>query len=321
MHWQIPAFIGATLFSWVLTRIVIAQLERHAILDRPNQRSSHETPTPRGGGIAVITAVSLCWVYPASQSPLLMAILAGALVLAFVSWLDDLRNQSIAIRLCAQFLAVGVAMIFLSNEGLLLQGMVPIWLDRLVTFLAWIWFINLFNFMDGIDGIATVESLVIACGLALLFASTTLIGLDVWLPLGLVAAALGFLWWNWHPARVFLGDVGSIPLGFLLGGLLIFTALRGFWVPALILPLYFLCDATVTLTRRALKREPIWQAHKQHFYQTAIQSGKSHAAVSTAVFLAGIVLVALSHWSLDAPWLALANAFVTVAALLRWMSR
>lgn len=321
MHWQIPAFIGATLISWILTRIVLVQLERRAILDRPNQRSSHETPTPRGGGIAVITVVILCWAYPASQSPLLMAFLAGALGLALVSWLDDLRSQSIAIRLCTQFLAVGTTMIFLSNEGFLLQGLAPVWLDRLITILIWVWFINLFNFMDGIDGMATVETLVIACGLVLLFASAALIGLDIWLPLGLAAAALGFLWWNWHPARVFLGDVGSIPLGFLLGGLLILAALKGFWAPALILPLYFLCDATVTLTRRALKREPVWQAHRQHFYQTAVQSGKSHATVSLAVFLTGLVLIGLSYWSLDAPWLALAGAFVTVAALLHWMSR
>ncbi|MBE88099.1 MAG: hypothetical protein CMM76_01505 [Rhodospirillaceae bacterium] len=321
MHWQIPAFIGATLLSWVLTKLVLAQLKSRAILDCPNQRSSHKIPTPRGGGIAVITVVILCWAYPASHSPLLLAILAGAMLLALVSWLDDLRSLSIVIRLCAQFLAVGVTMTFLSNEGFLLQGLAPVWLDRLITFLVWVWFINLFNFMDGIDGIATVETLVISSGLALLFSSTALIDLDLWLPVGLVSAALGFLWWNWYPAKVFLGDVGSIPLGFLLGGLLIFVALKGFWAPALILPLYFLCDATVTLIRRSLNRQPIWQAHRQHFYQTAVQSGKTHAAVSTSVFLAGILLIATSHWSLEEPWFALAIAFVIVAFLLRWMSR
>ena len=99
MHWQTPAFIGATLLSWVLTKFVLAQLKNRAILDCPNQRSSHKTPTPRGGGIAVITVVILCWAYPASQSPLLLAILAGAILLALVSWLDALRRLSIVIRL------------------------------------------------------------------------------------------------------------------------------------------------------------------------------------------------------------------------------
>jgi UDP-N-acetylmuramyl pentapeptide phosphotransferase/UDP-N-acetylglucosamine-1-phosphate transferase len=321
MLWLLFAFIGATVLSWGLTKLVLNQLQRRAILDFPNPRSSHEKPTPRGGGIAVVGVIVLCWVYPAADSPLLTTLLLGGLALALVSWLDDLHTMGIATRLCAQFLTVAAALYFLKDEGFLLQGLAPAWLDRIVTCLLWVWFINLFNFMDGIDGIAAVEAIIISGGLGGLYLTAPVIGLNPWLPLGIAGAALGFLWWNWHPAKLFLGDVGSVPLGYFLGGLLILTALKGFWLPALILPLYFLCDASVTLARRALRKEPVWQAHRQHFYQLAVQSGKRHSSVSGAVCLVGVVLVGLSLWSLTAPLPALGLAVGAVCWLLFWMAR
>ena len=321
MEWVFPAFLAAAAASFGGTRLVLNELQRRAILDRPNQRSSHDRPIPRGGGIAVMAVILICWVAPALASPVTAALLTGACALAILSWLDDLRSLGIAIRLGAQFVAAGAGLIFLHGEGLLLQGLVPEWLDRAVTLVLWVWFVNLFNFMDGIDGIAAVETVIIAAGLALLGLAAPALAPDLWLALSLAAAALGFLRWNWQPAKVFLGDVGSIPLGFLLGGLLILSAMKGAWPTALILPLYFLADATLTLFRRALKREPVWQAHRQHCYQQAVQSGKSHAAVSIAVALAGLGLIGLSYLSIGQPTLAIAGALALVGGLMIWMAR
>ncbi|HAA93485.1 MAG TPA: UDP-N-acetylmuramyl pentapeptide phosphotransferase, partial [Rhodospirillaceae bacterium] len=230
-------------------------------------------------------------------------------------------SLGIAIRLGAQFFAAVIGLAFLQHEGLLLQGLAPEWLDRAVTVLAWVWFVNLFNFMDGIDGIAAVETIIVAGGLAVLALIVPARAPDIWFPLSLIAATLGFLWWNWHPAKLFLGDVGSVPLGFLLGGLLILTAMKGAWLAALILPLYFLADATLTLFLRALKREPVWQAHRQHCYQQAVQNGKSHAAVSIAVGLIGLVLICLGAFSIYQPVLSFAGATALVAGLMVWMVR
>ncbi|MGY8961862.1 MAG: MraY family glycosyltransferase, partial [Alphaproteobacteria bacterium] len=124
--------------SWGLTKLVLNQLQRRAILDFPNPRSSHEKPTPRGGGIAVVGVIILCWGYPAADSPILIMLLLGGIALALVSWLDDLHTMGIATRLCAQFLTVAAALYFLKDEGFLLQGLAPAWLDRLVTCLLWV---------------------------------------------------------------------------------------------------------------------------------------------------------------------------------------
>jgi UDP-N-acetylmuramyl pentapeptide phosphotransferase/UDP-N-acetylglucosamine-1-phosphate transferase len=132
----------------------------------------------------------------------------------------------------------------------------------------------------------------------------------------LAAAAIGFLAWNWHPARIFLGDSGSVPLGYLLGWLLLRLAGEGLWAPALILPAYYWADATLTLLKRAARGEKIWQAHRQHFYQQAVQGGASHAQVAMMIVTANLCLIIAALWSRDHPGQALAAAFFVTAALL-----
>ncbi len=166
------------------------------------------------------------------------------------------------------------------------------WFDIVVTALVWLWFINLFNFMDGIDGLAGSEAAAVGIGLVLFAVVGT--GRDpglAALAAAIAAAAIGFLVWNWAPARIFLGDVGSVPLGYLLGFLLLGVAADGHWKIALILPLYFLADATITLCRRLLRGEPVWRPHRQHFYQRAVQRGLSHAAVVRRVNAANLLLI------------------------------
>jgi UDP-N-acetylmuramyl pentapeptide phosphotransferase/UDP-N-acetylglucosamine-1-phosphate transferase len=313
--------IGAGLIACLGTRALIPLLRRAAVIDRPNERSSHAVPTPRGGGIAPVAAILLAWLTLIAfgfATPRLSYALAGAVLLAAVSLLDDLRGLSPAPRLFAQAAAVICGMLAEIPAGAVFQGWLPHWLDVPAALLAWLWFVNLFNFMDGIDGLAGSEAAAIAAGLVLF--ATVGVGQDPGLAAlsGAAAlAAIGFLVWNWAPARIFLGDVGSVPLGFLLGFLLLDTAARGHWKLALILPLYFLADATLTLLRRLLSGERIWQAHRQHFYQQAVRRGLGHAAVTGRVIAANLLLIGCG-WAAEngAGTYALAAAIAVVLLLL-----
>ena len=252
-----------------------------------------------------------------------MARPAGALVLAAVSFVDDLRGLAQWVRFLVQAIAVIVAVQLLA--GAVFQGLLWSWLDTAIAAVVWLWFINLFNFMDGIDGIAGVEAIGIGVGLYAIGAAFMPIAADFGQGLAIAAAMAGFLVWNWHPARIFLGDVGSIPLGFLLGWLLLDLAASGLWQAALILPLYYLADATLTLLRRLLRGAVVWQAHREHCYQVAVQRGRRHSTVAGAVALVNAVLVVLAFVAAlpGSPpllaWLMLAAAAIIVALLMVWM--
>ena len=310
--------VAAFAVSCLGTRGLVTVLRRRAVLDIPNERSSHKAPTPRGGGIAVIAASLTAWLVLGPMDPLPPPALFMAVVgLAAVSWLDDLRGLSPALRLLAQVAAVAAGMWSLPH-GAVFQGWLPAGLDTVAAALLWVWFVNLFNFMDGIDGIDASEAAAIGIGIVVVDAS-----LDLAVPAtAIAAAALGFLVWNWSPARIFLGDVGSVPLGYLLGYLLYGLALGGRWQAALIVPLYFLADATLTLLRRLARGERVWQAHREHFYQRAVQRGLGHAAVVMRVIAANAVLIACA-WASVHGWgfAALAVAGLTVAVLLVVLNR
>jgi UDP-N-acetylmuramyl pentapeptide phosphotransferase/UDP-N-acetylglucosamine-1-phosphate transferase len=313
--------VGAGLIAYFGTGVLIPILRRTAMLDRPNERSSHIVPTPRGGGIAVVAAILLGWLALIGIAPVshrLFAVMAGALLLAVVSGLDDRRSLPALPRLLAQIVAVALGMVALAPLGPVFQDRLPPVLDIMAATLLWVWFVNLFNFMDGIDGIDGSEAAAIALGLVA-FATFGVGSAPVFATLAATigAAALAFLMWNWSPAKIFLGDAGSIPLGYLLGFLLLAEAARGFWKVALILPLYFLADATITLLRRLARGERVWQAHREHFYQQAVQRGLGHADVVKRVIAADVVLIG-AGWAAENGWAVpgLAVAVITVAVLL-----
>ena len=317
---------GAFLLSCTAVRLLIPVLERRQMLDHPVKRSSHKAPTPRGGGLAVSAVVLSCWLVLQVVVPLngVSFLIFGAGILAAVSWMDDVRSRSAAMRLSVQAVAVCIGLVWLIGQGLVFQGLVPPWLDLFIASVIWLGFLNFFNFMDGIDGISAVQAGAISlglCALALFGPESVLTRDDAAYAIVVLAAVAGFAVWNWHPARVFLGDVGSIPLGFLLGGLLLALAARGYWGPALILPSYYLADAGITLVRRALRGEPVWKAHKQHFYQVAVQRGFSHAQVSLAILAANLVIVGAAFYAVTDPVPALALAAATTVGLLFWMAR
>ena len=332
--WSMAAPLGVLLLAALATRAVIGLLLRHAVLDHPNRRSSHAVPVPRGGGIAVMAAIVIGWIAYALTIPALLPVigllLAAAAGLAAISFLDDLFDLTATMRLLAQFLAVLLGMLVLADAGPVFQGLLPGWLDLLAAALLWLWFINLFNFMDGIDGLAGVQTVALALGLALVGAGVGAgagAGAGIggnWQPplLMLAAAAAGFLWFNWQPARLFLGDVGSVPLGYLLGFLLLSAAAAGQWAAALILPAYYLADASITLARRVLRGEKFWHGHREHFYQQAVRRGFSHATVSTMVAGGNALLILLAMLAAAGHELpALAGAALVTAGLLGWLAR
>jgi UDP-N-acetylmuramyl pentapeptide phosphotransferase/UDP-N-acetylglucosamine-1-phosphate transferase len=298
--------------SLTLTGLLRRWLVSRQILDRPNERSAHTTPVPRGGGLAILTVVLPAWAF---IQPALWPLLLAAAALGAVGWWDDLKGLSPWPRLIAQGLAVGLG---LYQLGPVTQGLLPLPIDLALAGIAWLWFVNLFNFMDGIDGIAGVEAISIALGLAVIGLWFT--GFDdlAALSVALAGAALGFLYWNWHPAKLFLGDVGSQALGFLIGFLLLRTAAQGAWAAALILPLYFLADASWTLLRRTLARENIMAAHAQHIYQQAVRRGRNHAQVAGSILIANLALIAFALGAeMGERPVSLAGAALTVLVLAR----
>ena len=311
--------------SIILTGILRTMLRKWDIFDHPNERSSHSIPTPRGGGLAVMVVVLGVWTsasYVLAGVPQLDCNVALAvLALTVIFWFEDVKGLSLIFRLAAQ-LAVTLFLLLQMGAGgevgefLIFQGLLPPIVDLVMAWLLWVCFINLFNFMDGIDGISTAESVIIGIGAVAI--GTMVQSLEVIIVPGVavVGAMAGFFFWNSPPARIFLGDVGSVPLGFLLGWILLYMAGHGLWVPALILPLYYLADAGITLGRRVLRGEKFWNAHRDHFYQAAVKRGLSHATVSAMVFALGILLVGLAVLSMTMPWLSLSVAIGLVLVFL-----
>jgi UDP-N-acetylmuramyl pentapeptide phosphotransferase/UDP-N-acetylglucosamine-1-phosphate transferase len=317
----VPAayFVSAAIATFFLTGGAVHYLRRGALVDVPNERSSHAAPTPSGAGLALIPVVLVAWLIAGhgSGGTFLLWLIGAALLLGALSWIDDRRDLPQFIRLLAQAAAVALILWLWPDDRLVLQGLAPFWLDRLFTGLAWIWFINLFNFMDGIDGISGIETLSLGAGTALVF------GLAGGAPLfgvfgaAIAGAAVGFLWWNWQPAKVFLGDVGSVPLGFLLGWLLLELAAAGQWPAALILPFYYLVDTGLTLARRVIRGEKFLQPHREHFYQMAVINGQSHAAVTVTIGVCNVGLIMMALVSIINPSAGIAGgAVMTFATLL-----
>jgi len=308
----ILAFLVSLAATALTVRRLVGWLRKRQIMDHPNERSSHSHPTPRGGGLAVTPVILLGWALLAGAGVVLSGqwiVMAGALALLLLSWQDDRTGLPARVRLLVHLAAVAAGLAALPEHQMVFQGILPFWADRLVAAILWVWFLNLYNFMDGIDGITGVETLCLSAGLILMSPASPQSAV-------LAGASLGFLMWNWHPAKIFLGDSGSVPLGYLLAWLLLRLAAQGLWAPALILPAYYLADATITISKRALRGEKIWQAHRQHFYQRAVQGGSPHSRVVLLILLSDIALIEAAQWSQVSLWQGLTAATAMTAALL-----
>jgi Fuc2NAc and GlcNAc transferase len=291
------ALISSALLTEWVRRVALAR----GILDSPNERSSHVRPTPRGGGIAIVIA-SLAAMIPLAwlgwvETRLVYALAGGGAAVALVGHLDDRGRIGILGRFVAHIAAAIWAIAWLGGLTEIHWGADIVslgYVGSLLAVLGIVWALNLFNFMDGIDGIAASQAIFMAGGGAVLAVmsgmstSTSAAGLVV------AAASLGFLIWNWPPARIFMGDVGSGFLGFVLA-VLALAALRerAVMLPVwLILSGLFFIDATVTLLRRLARKERVYEAHRSHAYQWQARRWNSHLRVTVAC------------WSFNLLWLA-----------------
>ena len=275
-------------------------LVRYA-LARPNARSSHTEPTPQGGGIAVVAstlAVTGLLVAAPDATGDVLVLGSGAVALALVGAVDDIRPLPAVFRLSVQLLVVGG--LVASSDGRLLPGL-PLGAERALAILAGVWFVNLVNFMDGLDWMTVAEVVPVSGALAVLGGLGYLPPAEMLVAAALLGAMLGFAPFNKPVARLFLGDVGSLPVGLILAWLLYGLARNGGLAAALLLPLYYLADATVTLIRRAARRERVWQAHRSHFYQQATTNGIPVIGVAGHVFGLNLCLAALAAATLFWP--------------------
>jgi UDP-N-acetylmuramyl pentapeptide phosphotransferase/UDP-N-acetylglucosamine-1-phosphate transferase len=298
-------------------------LARYAMA-RPNARSSHKLPTPQGGGIAVVAAtMASMWLGVWLAQPnfsgdtgQLLALSAAAIVLALVGTVDDVRGLGPASRLLMQVVAVGIVIAALPGDFSVVPQL-PRTIERALLLFGGVWFVNLVNFMDGIDWMTVAEVVPVSAGVVLLGAIGTAPPPVVLVAPALLGAIIGFAPFNRPVARLFLGDVGSLPVGLILGWIMLLLAGRGHLVAALLLPLYYLADATLTLVRRIARREAVWQAHRTHFYQRATDGGFSVQEIVVRVFVLNISLAGLALVSaiepdprVDLATLALGGALV-----------
>lgn len=286
--WFLPAIL-------ILSLVMTAGLRRYAlarsVIDVPNARSSHTVPTPRGGGVAIVLTFLLAMVglMPSGieQISTLLALGGGGALIAVIGFMDDHGHIAARWRLLGHFVAAAWMLGWLG-------GLPPLtmfgwtldmgWLGGLLAAVYLVWLLNLYNFMDGIDGIASVEAITACLGAAWLYWLAGLGGTAV-LPLLLAAAVAGFLYWNFPPAKIFMGDAGSGFIGIVLGGL----SLQAAWVSPpmfwcwLILLGVFIVDATYTLVRRLLRGDKVYEAHRSHAYQFASRAYGKHLPVTVAV--------------------------------------
>ncbi|HEX5517134.1 MAG TPA: glycosyl transferase [Pseudolabrys sp.] len=298
----IAAIAGAV--SYALIAILGPFLARYA-LAQPNARSSHKEATPQGGGIAVIGAViavtgGVCLAIPElmNEPRRLAAIMGAVIVLVFVGAIDDVRPLGPTSRLLLQIAAAILVVAAIPTE-LRPINFLPWWLERALILLACVWFINLVNFMDGIDWMTVAEVVPLTAGLVFFGLIGELPTTATVIAAALFGAIIGFAPSNRPVARLFLGDVGSLPVALMLAWMLVLLAVNGHLVAAFLMPLYYLADATLTLVWRIAKGRPVAQAHRDHFYQRAIDGGRGIYRVIGPVFAVNIVLVALAASSVN----------------------
>lgn len=303
--------IGSYALTWV---IILFSLKKN-ILDIPNERSSHSKPTPTGGGLAIVMVwyigLSILFSIGMVNRNLYFALLSGAF-LAGVSLIDDVVNLKPSIRLVAQIITVIVAFIFLDGiQPVLFFGndILPAIILYPIAIVGMVWFINLYNFLDGIDGYASLET--VAIGLALYFFTGQSINLI------LVASVIGFLIWNWPKARIFMGDVGSTQLGFIIVvlGINFHNENSLSIINWLILTAPFWFDATLTLFRRWRNKEHLSEAHRKHIFQRLVQSGFSHLKVDVLLSLLNIILILMVFICIKYNMLQIPLLILTLASL------
>jgi UDP-N-acetylmuramyl pentapeptide phosphotransferase/UDP-N-acetylglucosamine-1-phosphate transferase len=318
--------IISIILSYFLTNLLIVLLPRYGMVDVPGVRRAHNKATPRGGGIAFIVIFTILLplfeYYIFGSFNRSCTILEIFFPISLVSFWDDISHVMIPIRLLVHALCSFLAIMWLVHPNKLLGAEVPIYLDLIIASFALLTFLNLYNFHDGIDGITASETahlsftIIILCFLdydiipnveMILIITTIILG---W--------SIGFVHFNWQPAKIFLGDSGSITIGFLLGICLITIASASskLFIASVIASLYYLADGGLTILIRLIKGEKIWEPHLDHFFQKSVRKGSSHEKVVKRIINCNLLLMAFSIGSLYYPIVSIIGALSTIAVTL-----
>ena len=314
--------ISVYLVSILLTGLIRRYALKHAVIDEPNHRSSHTTPTPRGGGLSISLAFILCAIIlpaldllPANYG---VALAGGGLAVALVGWIDDHRQVPQIWRSIVYLAAACWALYWLGGLGRITVGSRIIelhYFGNIIAILVIVWLTILYNFMDGADGLAGLQAVCTSMPCAYMFWQNNQPGLAICCVV-LACACMGFLFWNWPPARIFMGDVGSCLIGYSLAVLAV-TGEKAGGMPLavwIILLAPFICDATLTLFRRIYHREPLHLAHRNHAYQRLLQLGMDHRQLVLTMLAVDVLVL----WPLAfaAEYMEKFNLYIVLSVLI-----
>jgi UDP-N-acetylmuramyl pentapeptide phosphotransferase/UDP-N-acetylglucosamine-1-phosphate transferase len=312
--------------SFILTRILIYIMPKLGIVDIPSKRRSHKQETPRGGGLSFIFIFSISLpifeymmrgTYSAS-----MNILQIFLPISLISFWDDVSHVSVPVRLFMHILCALLAVMWLVHPSTILHYEIPMSLDLAIGAFALLTFLNVYNFLDGIDGITVSESIHLSCTILLLciFRYDIIPNVDIIIMIATIILgwSMGFIYFNWQPAQIFLGDVGSISIGFLIGVclLIIASASAKLFAACVIAALYYIADGGMTILIRLVKGERIWEPHLQHFFQKAVRKGHSHKKIVKRIMKCNILLMLFAVNALYYPVLSIIAAILIVMVTL-----
>jgi len=313
-------YIFLFVLSFTLTYLIKNYAIKKSLVAHVNERSSHTTPTPHGGGIAIAVTwfLGLFYLYftDSIDKQLFFALLVGVII-SVVSYLDDLFELSAKVRLLTQALVALLGLYFLGGFqelDMFFFSLNTQFLTNIFAFFMIIWFINLYNFLDGIDGYAGSEALFLAIAGFVFFTGAHFLVLAV--------AVLGFLFWNWHKAKIFMGDVGSTLLGYNVAIFTIYYAnqdARNFWIWIILFGLFWF-DATLTLLRRKSNGEKLSQAHKKHAYQRLTQAGWRHDKVVLYGMIINIFLISITLF-INSPLFALIVSLVILYLTMKFIDK
>ncbi len=312
--------------SIILVKMMILIMTKLGIVDKPGDRRAHVKTTPRGGGFALVVIFYLLLpafeYYNSGNFNKSVDILTIFTPISLVSLWDDISDIHIIIRLVIHILCSCLAVIWIIHPYKILHNELPLMIDFAIGSFALLSFLNIYNFLDGIDGITASESIHLSLTIIILCAIKGDIIPNIWLIITITSIILGyscgFILFNWHPAKIFAGDIGTITVGFLLGVCLLIVASSSdrLFASCVIASLYYIADGGMTILIRLVNGEKIWQPHLQHFFQKAVKKGMAHDQVVLKIIKCNIILMLLSVSALFYPITSIIIALFTVTITL-----